>query len=92
MDSSPVPIAELEPPPEATADEAPLEAQATPSLVEEPNPIDDLQQMRELLRGEAAAAATKAPKRKIGALFGRWQDKKSPWGPKDGDDEETKSS
>jgi hypothetical protein len=48
--------------------------------------------MRELLRGEAAAAATKAPKRKIGALFGRWQDKKSPWGPKGGDDEETKSS
>lgn len=37
VDSSPVPIAELEPPPEATADEAPLEAQATPSLVEEPH-------------------------------------------------------
>jgi DNA-binding NarL/FixJ family response regulator len=86
-------MAELEPLREATVDEAPLEAQAAPPAVEEPNPIDDdLQQMREMLRGEASAAAGKAPKRKIGGLFDRGQDKKSPWGPKDSDDEETNSS
>jgi hypothetical protein len=62
------PMPAFQPAPEALPEDAPVE---TPVL-EAPAAIDDdLQEMREMLRGEAAAAASKAPKRKIGGLFGR---------------------
>jgi chemotaxis response regulator CheB len=90
-------------PPVSYADQPPPQGATQPEPEPEPEPEstptetvhDELQQMREMLRGEAAAAASKAPKRKIGRLFGRGKDKKqeekpSAWGPKEGDEEARK--
>jgi chemotaxis response regulator CheB len=84
------PEPEPEPEPESEAESEP-ESESTPTETVH----DELQEMREMLRGEAAAAAGKAPKRKIGRLFGRGRDKKqeekpSAWGPKEGDEEARK--
>jgi hypothetical protein len=66
------------------------EAEGAPPPAEESHTIDDdLQHMREMLRGEAAAAAGKAPKRKGRGFFGRRRGKQASWGPKQGPDEET---
>lgn len=54
-------------------------------------PGDDLTQMRDMLRREAAHAAKKAPKKKGWRLFGRRQ-KSSPFGPSPGDSSEDKPS
>jgi hypothetical protein len=47
---------------------------------------EELKVMRDMLRSEAAAAASKAPKRKIGGLFRRRKEKEPSWGPQQGGD------